>query len=274
MIDKLKSLELIQPIDFTKLTNWGSQTVIPTLYNLYDSLGYSEYMVPYAWGTIGILYNTDDASLKPLIENEEWAALFEHGNEYQVGMYDSPKDAIASALLYKGYNVNSENEVELLDAENALKSGEFYAWGEDNLKSLVIQGTLDMALVYSGDYFSEYYLALEDETTINFDFYVPTTTNVWVDAMVIPTTAQNVDLAHQFIDFFLSDDVALPNSDYIGYAPCYEQIYETMVTDEDYGYDFETFNPYPDGSNRQMYVYGSDDRSELLVNILARAKAN
>lgn len=273
MIDKLKTLGLIQPIDVTKLTNYNDLTIIGELYDLYESNGFSDYIIPYAWGTIGILYNTDNAALKPLIESEGWAALFEYGLTYDVGMYDSPRDAVAAALLYLGYHVNSDQEAELLAAENALKNGHFTAWGEDNLKGLVIQGTLDMALVYSGDYFSEYYLALEDEVEINFDYFVPETTNIWVDAMVIPTSAQNVDLAHQFIDFFLDYDHALQNSDYIGYAPTFEEIYDTMVNDEDYGYDFETFNPFPDGTFRQMYQYGTDARSESLVSIIARAKA-
>jgi spermidine/putrescine-binding protein len=273
MIDKLKTLNLIQPIDFSLLTNWNDLTVIPELFNLYESMGFADYVVPYAWGTIGILYNTDKAGLQALIEAEGWAAMFEYGDTYKVGMYDSPRDAVGAALLYSGFNVNSEIESELLAAENALKAGKFKAWGEDNLKSLVIQGTLDMALVYSGDYFSEYYLALEDQVRINFDYFVPETTNVWVDGMVIPTVSQNIELAHQFIDFFLVYDHALQNSDYIGYAPCFAEIYDTMVNDSDYGYDFATFNPYPDGSIRQMYQYGSNAKSEALVGILARAKA-
>lgn len=274
MIDKLKTLGLIQPIDFTKLTHYEDLTVIPELYTLYEANGFSDYIVPYAWGTIGILYNTDNANLKPLIESVGWNALFEYGDTYDVGMYDSPRDAVAAALLYLGYHVNSEVEAELLAAENALKSANFTAWGEDNLKGLVIQGTLDMALVYSGDYFSEYYLALEDEVEINFDYFVPETTNIWVDAMVIPTSAQNLELAHKFIDFFLEYDNALQNSDYIGYAPTFEEIYDTMVNDTEYGYDFETFDPFPQGTFRQMYQYGSDSRSEALVSIIARAKAS
>ncbi len=273
MIDKLKTLSLIQPIDFTKLSNDDNMTVIPELYELYESTGIEDYIIPYAWGTIGILYNTNKPALKTLIEAEGWAALFEYGDTYKVGMYDSPRDAVAAALLYLGYHVNSENATELLEAENALKDANFTAWGEDNLKGLVIQGTLDMALVYSGDYFSEYYLAIEDEVDVNFDYYVPQTTNIWVDAMVIPTIAQNVELAHQFIDFFLDYEIALQNSDYIGYAPTFIEIYDTMVTDPDYGYDFETFDPFPDGTYRQMYQYGTDSRSESLVSIIARAKA-
>lgn len=269
-IDKLIQEQLIQPIDFTKLTNFENLEVISSLYDLYDESGIADYVVPYAWGTIGILYNTDDTTIAPLLEEEGWAGLFEHGDTYHVGMYDSSRDAVAAALLYLGYDVNSEVASELTEAETALKDANFFAWGEDNLKGLVIEGTLDMALVYSGDYFSEYYIADEEGRAINFDYYVPNPTNVWMDSMVIPSISENVELAHQFIDFFLREANALQNSDWIGYAPCYQVIYDQMV--DDYGYDFESFNPFPEGANRQMYVYGTDWRSEMLFSILSSAK--
>lgn len=271
MIDKLIQEELIQPLDFEQLTNFDSLEVIPDLHDLYVNSGISEYVVPYAWGTIGILYNTDDPAIGALLEEEGWNGFFNHTDVYAVGMYDSPRDAVASALLALGYDVNSEDEGELNQAKELLASAHFTAWGEDNLKSLVVEGVLDMALVYSGDYFSEYYSADEDGRDINFDYYVPDPTNVWMDAMVVPSISQNVDLAHQFINFFLQEDIALQNSDYIGYAPCYEVIYDQMVND--LGYDFASFNPYPDGTNRQMYVYGSDDRSAIIVDIIAYAKS-
>ncbi|MFA5037216.1 MAG: extracellular solute-binding protein [Candidatus Izemoplasmatales bacterium] len=269
MVDKLIDQNLLQPINFALLTNNSELTVIPKLSSLYCSSSIVPYVIPYAWGTIGIMYDNDKPELKALIETEGWAALFEHTDEYNVGMYDSSRDAVAAALLYKGYNVNSDNLGELAEAEAALIAADF-SWGTDELRGWVIEETLDMALVYSGDYFSEYYLA--DEDSITFDFYVPTTTNVWLDSMVIPQNAQNVVLAHQFIDFFLREDIAIANSDYIGYAPCYEEIYNALVID--YGYDMVNFDPYPDDTIRQMYVYGTDERSQRLTAILLAAKNN
>ncbi len=271
MIDKLIEEDLIQQIDFSKLTNYTNLNVISTLNGLYSDTGIEDYVVPYAWGTIGILYNTDVEGLSDALLSRGWDVMFEDTSMYKVGMYDSSRDAVAAALLYNGYNVNSEVESELEAAETSLINADFFAWGEDNLKSLVIEGVLDMALVYSGDYFSEYYIADEEGREINFDYYVPETTNVWMDAMVIPTISENVDLAHTFINYFLREDIALQNSDYIGYAPCYSLIYDQMVND--YGYDFETFNPFPEDTFRQMYVYGSSDRSDALVSIISRAKS-
>ena len=47
-------------------------------------------------------------------------------------------------------------------------------WDEDKktlLKGLVIDGVLDMALVYSGDYFDELYYAEEEEIDITFGYF-------------------------------------------------------------------------------------------------------
>lgn len=272
MIDKLIQEDMLQPIDWSKLTHWNEMTVIPKLAELIEDMPFSSYAVPYAWGTIGILYNKNASGLQSRLEADGWAAFFEGGDTYRIGMYDSPRDAVAAALLYKGFDVNSDDASQLSAAETALKNAGFDAWGEDNLKGLVISGNLDMALVYSGDYFSEYYIAMNDGLAITFDYFVPETTNVWMDAMVIPKNAPSPDLAHQFIDFLLQYDNAVQNADYIGYAPCYQEIYDELLT-EDYGYDFPTFDPFPTGSNRQMYLYGSDDRQSRITAILERAKA-
>jgi len=273
MIDKLVELNLLQPIDFDLLPQFDELTVIPRLLALYQDEPWVDYVVPYAWGTIGILYDTNVPGLAGDVEEKGWGILFESAGVYDVGMYDSPRDAVAAALLYLGFGVNSEDEEELAMAEDALTAAGFTAWGEDSLKSLVVAGTLDLALVYSGDFFSEYYAALDEDRDVTFDYHVPVSTNVWLDAICIPAAADNASLAHAFIDFMLTYEHALRNSDYIGYAPPFAEIYATMTTDAEYGYDFPEFDPFPDGADRQMYRYGSDARSEALVAIVNRAKS-
>ncbi len=274
MIDKFIAEGMIQTLDFSQLPNFTELGSIETLETLYSGNGFGDYVVPYAWGTIGILYRTDVPGLEDLLSNEGWDALFLHGDEYRTGMYDSSRDAVGAALLALGYSVNSENQSELDMAETLLTNAGFTAWGEDNLKGRVLDDTLDMALVYSGDYISEYYIALDDEREINFDFYVPETTNVWMDAMVIPTIARSYDLAHTFMNFLLFDEVAMRNYEYIGYAPPYQAFYDEMYANivQNYPDLAYSFDPYPLGSSREMYVYGSDGRSEAIVEIIQRAK--
>lgn len=270
MIDKLSQQDLIEVIDYTKLTSLDDVSFITEATDLYSDFGFSSYMVPYFWGTVGIMYNTDTVNEADLTG---YGVLFDTDTTYKIGMYDSARDSVGASLLYLEYDINSNVASELIASENALKDGVFEIFGEDNLRGQVIEGNLDMALVYSGDYFDELYAFEEEELDVNFEYYVPETTNIWVDGFVIPSISENVDLAHDFINFFLTEEIAVANADWVGYAPIIKEAYDILVGDE-YGYDYDNYNPYPTGSSRVMYQFISDDRFERLNEILNAAKAN
>lgn len=267
MVDKLRQQDLLIEIDYSLL---DSVDFISEVNNLYTGYGFAPYMVPYFWGTIGIMYNTDTVNETDLTGFD---VLFDTDTSYKIGMYDSARDSVAASLLYLGYDVNTNEASELLEAETALKDGVFEVFGEDNLKGLVIQGNLDMALVYSGDYFDELYAFEEEEIEVNFAYYVPESTNLWIDGFVIPTLSENVDLAHEFINFFIGEEIAVANADWVGYAPVIQSAYDILVG-EDYGYDYNNYNPYPIGTSRVMYQFISDERFERLNEILNSAKVN
>lgn len=271
MIDKLRQQDLLNEIDHDKLTGLENVTIKSEVAELTNGKGYDPYFIPYFWGTIGIMYNTTVEGLETDLQTNEWDVLFDSETTYKIGMYNSARDAAAAALLYLGYNVNSDIESELEEAETALRNASFHTIGEDNLKGLVHSGNLDVALVYSGDYFDEMYVAEEDGEDIEFAYYVPETTNVWVDGFVIPTTCENVDLAHEFINYFLDLDVSAQNADWVGYAPVLDETYSLLVSDE-YGYDYDNYNPYPDGASRVIYEYISDARFTRLNELLDAAK--
>lgn len=272
MIDKLRQQNLLNTIDYDLLTSLDDVTIRQEVLDLYSGSGYAEYMVPYFYGTIGIMYNTDSVDVEDLTGFD---VLFDPDTEYKIGMYDSSRDAVASALLALGYSVNSNVASELDEAEELLKNANFTIFGEDNLKAQVIQGNLDMALVYSGDYFDELYVAEEEGTEVNFGYFVPETTNIWVDAFVIPTTSTNTGLAHDFINFFLQEDVALQNADWVGYAPVLDEVFTTITDPEgDYGYDYDNYDPQPTGSSRELYEFVSETRFERLNEILNNAKTD
>jgi len=63
------------------------------------------------------MYNTDTVVEADLTG---WDVLFNPSTTYDIGMYDSSRDAVATALLYLGYDVNSNVDSELLAAEAAL----------------------------------------------------------------------------------------------------------------------------------------------------------
>jgi len=270
MIGRLVQLGMLRPIDATALPNLGMLTVMPGIDSLYGGESWFDYAIPYAWGTLGILYDATVPGLSAFVEEAEWGALFTAGDTYDVGMYDSARDAVAAALLYYGFDVNTVDEEELAMAEDALKDARFTAWGEDSLQALVSTGTLDLALVYSGDYFYARELAIDSGNDVTFDLYVPATTNVWMDAICIPTRAEDLDLAYAFIDYMMQYDRVLANAEYIGYTPPFLEIFDAMTDDN--VYDDPRFDPAPTGADRRIYRFVDQPHAEDLLLILERAK--
>lgn len=267
MIDKLRQQNLLNEIDYDLLTALDEVSIIDEAASLYADSGYASYMVPYFWGTMGIMYNTDTVTEADLTG---WDIMFEP-SDFEVGMYDSARDASAAAFMYLGYDVNTNVASEIDDAEAAMIAANFSLFGEDSLKRKVIEGNLDLALVYSGDYLDEYYAAEEEGTEINFGYFVPEITNIWIDAFVIPTISENVDLAHEFINFFLGFDVATANAEWVGYCPVIQEVFDLLATD-DYGYNIENYYPYTEGSSRALYQFVSDERFNRLNELLNAAK--
>ena len=67
--------------------------------------------------------------------------------------------------------------------------------------------------------------------------YYPEKTNFYVDAMCIPTCAQNKELAEIFINYMLSEEPAIANAEYTYYASPNSIVYTNEGYIEDMGED-------------------------------------
>lgn len=219
MIERLIEEEYLQKIDWNKISN--KDAIIPSLLeNRFDPE--NQYTVPYYWGTVGILYDktiVDEADLE-----QGWDILMNTKYKGQIYMYDSERDSFMVALKSLGYSMNTDNKEELMDAYEWLvqqsdSMNPVYV-GDDVIDNM-ISGNKAMAVVYSGD---GAYIISENE---NMDFFIPDQgTNVWTDAMVVTKDCVNTDLAYKYIDFFLQEDVAIQNTEYIGYDSAVLSVYE------------------------------------------------
>ena len=71
----------------------------------------------------------------------------------------------------------------------------------------------------------------ETDGAVPLEFYYPTEgVNYFVDAMCIPKSSKNPEVAKEYINFMLSKEAAIANATYIGYASPNSLVYE----DEDY----------------------------------------
>ena len=76
----------------------------------------NEYSVPYFWGTLGILYNTEMVDE----EVDSWDILWDEKYAGQILMLDSMRDTIGVALKKLGYSVNTTDPDKLEEAKNLL----------------------------------------------------------------------------------------------------------------------------------------------------------
>ena len=226
MIQRLIAEDMLQPID---------KSLIPNMEVLTDgvkNLAFdpeNEYSVPYFWGTVGLVYNTQNVSAE-LIEEQGWDILKNTDYAGDIYMYDSERDSFMVALKALGYSMNTENDEEIDEAYQwllELNDTMDPAYVTDEVIDNMMNGTKDIAVVYSGDA-----TVVLDENP-DMDFFMPEEgTNVWCDSMVIPSNAQNPLLAHEFINFMLTYDAAYDNTITVGYASTNDEVLHDVAENE------------------------------------------
>lgn len=265
MIERLIREKYLKKIDWTKISN--KNKIIPELLDNNFDKG-NNYTVPYYWGTVGILYNKNKVSEKDL--EQGWNILKNKKYKGKIYMYDSERDSFMIALKALGYSMNTHNKKELQEAYHwLLKQGETMnpVYVGDDVMDNMISGNKDMAVVYSGD---GAYIISENE---DMDFVVPAQgSNVWTDGMVITKYCENTDLAYKFMDFFLQEDVAIQNTEYIGYDSAVKSVYE-YFRDEEYA-----GNPgcAPDTSNpkNEEFRYQEKEIKEYCAGLWTKIKSH
>ncbi len=250
MIEKMVEENMLIPLDYAQLPNRENVTYMDGVEQIFDSMtattlsrtgstvDYKDYMVPYFWGTFGIIYNNRVNGLKASLEQNGWATYFDattHFTSARRGMYDVPQMAYAAAMLYRNDNPNSYSTTLLSQVRQDLTAANFMEWGDDMLKRNIESNNLDMAFTYTGDYLDRAYIQIEEGKSLSevqalFDIYIPENTLVFIDAMVIPNTAKHVDRAHMFINYLLDPEVVALNSEVVGYATALEEAYDIIVS--------------------------------------------
>ena len=184
------------------------------------------YSVPYTYGTVGVIYNTE---MVP--EDEEnigsWALMWDEDYSGNIIQFNNSRDAFGTALYYLGYSVNTTDEAQWEEALALLIEQKNVVQGYvmDEIFNKMKGGSAAISSYYAGDYFTMY----SDNDLLAF-FHPEEGTNVFVDAMCIPSSSQNYDLAVEYINFMLSKEIAIANAEYICYASPNSLVYE----DEEY----------------------------------------
>ncbi len=266
MIERLIKENALQELDLE---------LIPNITNLAEqvrNMPYdpkNTYSVPYFWGSVGIVYNKNNVNQADL-EAEGWNILKDTKYAGKIYMYDSERDAFMVAFKALGYSMNTQNEDEIQAA---------YQWLMEQRQTMdpiyvidevidgMMNGNKDMAVVYSGDAAT---ILSENE---DMGFFMPTEgTNMWSDCMVIPANAENPKLAHEFINYILSYDASLDNSETVGYASSNQEVLDELSGEGGLFEGNEAYLPR-DGYDKDEVFNDNQVLKERLTELWIKVKA-
>ena len=254
MIGRMVQEGMLEELNFDNIPNY--QYIDDAFKNTsYDPE--NKYSVPYTWGTVGIIYNTKyvdkaDVTGWELLWNEKYAG--------KILMFDNSRDAFGIAEYLLGYDVNTTDEAELqaCAAKLAEQKPVVQQYVMDQIFDAMENEEAWIAPYYAGDY-----LTMVEENP-DLAFYRPTAQgyNMFIDAMCIPTCAQEKEAAETFINFLCSPEISSANMAFLGYSvpsTAAKELMDPEIANSDVAYpDADTlatgtsFNYLPEETSRYM----------------------
>ena len=95
---------------------------------------------------------------------------------------------------------------------------------------------------------------------------------MWVDSMVIPTGAKNVKLAQEWINYMLDPEVALKNTEFVGYTTPVQSVFDQVTA---VGGAFEGIDAYTPrlGNDRDESFRHNEELKKTLSTLWTKIKA-
>lgn len=307
VIEKMLKNDLLIPInrDFGKTPNYLGN-LSPFLSTRMDAFSVpgkkaGDYMIPYMWGTSGILYNTEKISKE---EVQSWACMWDPKNQGKILMKDHYWDVYNMAATYGYYedivsgkrtrydvsNDHTDADIELVEKQLKLLRPNLAGWEADFGKEMMTKGEVWMNYAWSGDAV----WAIEEAASVgvSLDYEVPKEgSNIWFDGWIIPKYARNVKAASYFLNYLCQPEVALRNMDISGYSSAIatpeiieamldSSLTETINASYFFGPGNEKLklNPiqYPDSSivDRCVLLHDFMDKNDQVIEMWSRVKGN
>ena len=205
-------------IDESLITQFEEETGIRVNYQTAESNEALYSLIKMGGADFDVIVPSD-YMIARLIDEDMLAELdYSHiPNFDQVLMINNSRDALAAALLYLGYSINTTDESQLEEAFALLKqakdSGVYQAFVMDEVFQKMEGGNAAVAMYYAGDYLTML------ENNEDLAFVIPEEGSNWfVDAMCVLKSSQHMSEAEEWINFIASTKANLANMDYIWYA--------------------------------------------------------
>jgi spermidine/putrescine transport system substrate-binding protein len=184
MIAKMAEENLLHPLNFENIPNY--QYIDDAFKGLYYD-PQNQYSVPYTYGIVGVIY---DANVVDEADIGGWELMWNEKYSGRIVQFNNPRDAFGTAQYKLGLDVNSSDKAmwDLAYGEMLAQRPLVYSYVMDEIFNMMESGEAAIGAYYAGDYFTMVDAQAEN---VDLQFYYPEQTNFYVDAMCIPSCAQN-----------------------------------------------------------------------------------
>lgn len=272
MIAKMAEENLLHPLNFENIPNY--QYIDDAFKGLYYD-PQNQYSVPYTYGIVGVIY---DANVVDAADIGGWDLMWNEKYADRIVQFNNPRDAFGTAQYKLGLDVNASDKATWDQAYQELLAQRplVYSYVMDEIFNMMESGEAAIGAYYAGDYFTMVDAQAEN---VDLQFYYPEQTNFYVDAMCIPSCAQNKELAEIFINYMLSEEAAVANAEYTYYASPNSLVYNNATYLEDLGEDtiavlYPELGNFADQYNKMAFRNLNSDMLDYLNTLWENVKIN
>ena len=206
---------LIQPHDDARIPNL---TKLRPAFQDVDAVfdGDRRLGIPIAWGSQGLIYDADEVNDVPT----SWAALWNPANAQRVIALDDSNNNIVMAALLLGFenpfNLTEDQMAQIKDKLIELKGNllSYYAGFEEGVAVWESGAALMMFSM------GEPQIGQLRERGYNAVYAIPEEGAVgWLDTWALSAGAENIDCAHQWVNYVLRPEIGAKLNEIYGYGP-------------------------------------------------------
>ncbi len=256
ILPKMIEADLLLPIDHAQIK--GTENLSAFLMDQKFDPG-NQYSLPYFWGTIGIMVNTEVIEAGQI---RQWRDLWDEAYRNDILMIDGARESIGIGLQAQGLSLNEVEAAQIARGVKKLATlrPNVKAVLTDEIKTLMINNDAPIGIGYSGD---AAFVMAENPA---IEYVVPEDGGaIWTDNFAIPKTASNLEGAYAFINFMLRPENAKQNAEYVGYATPNEKAKALLPQELT---ENEAFYPKPEAMDQMEHYEYLGQRAVEIYNDL------
>jgi len=207
-VSKMRREGLLRELDPARIP--GIARLDPKLRNQPFDPG-NKYSVPYLWGSTGIAVDTAQVDF-PVTS---WADLWRPELKDRVMLMNDVRDVFQMSLRTLGHSANETDPAKIEQAYLKLKElmPNVRTFNSDAPRMPYLEGETAAGMIWNG----EAYWGAKELPTLKF-VYPKEGVVLWMDSLVMPKNAKNVEEAYAFVEFVLRPEIAKEASEAMGYA--------------------------------------------------------